>query len=240
MNLIQALKKKLSEINAFIELKIKAGELKRDSVGLSSRGLIELLNGKWKKFFWLKQVNSEILTLCEIVERKKPEVVVEIGTANGGSLFLFTKLSAKNALIISIDLPGGSFGGAYPWYRKAFYKSFSSGDQKVKLLLADSHSNNTVEKLKNILNGKKIDFLFIDGDHTYEGVKKDFNLYQSLVDDDGIIAFHDIAKHPRDWGVEVDKFWNEIKQSYQSLEIIENPDQGWAGIGILYKHKNER
>jgi predicted O-methyltransferase YrrM len=37
----------------------------------------------------------------------------------------------------------------------------------------------------------KIDFLFIDGDHSYEGVKKDFELYSTLLSDKGIIVIHD-------------------------------------------------
>lgn len=37
----------------------------------------------------------------------------------------------------------------------------------------------------------KIDFLYIDGDHSYEGVKKDFELYSNLLTDNGIIVIHD-------------------------------------------------
>lgn len=37
----------------------------------------------------------------------------------------------------------------------------------------------------------KIDVLFIDGDHSYEGVKKDFELYSKLLSDNGIIIIHD-------------------------------------------------
>lgn len=37
----------------------------------------------------------------------------------------------------------------------------------------------------------KIDFLFIDGDHTYEGVRKDFNLYSTILSENGIIVIHD-------------------------------------------------
>lgn len=37
----------------------------------------------------------------------------------------------------------------------------------------------------------KIDLLFIDGDHSYEGVKKDFNLYSKLVSPNGLILIHD-------------------------------------------------
>ncbi len=37
----------------------------------------------------------------------------------------------------------------------------------------------------------KIDILFIDGDHTYEGVKKDFDLYSTILSTNGIIIIHD-------------------------------------------------
>ena len=37
----------------------------------------------------------------------------------------------------------------------------------------------------------KIDFLFIDGDHSYDGVSKDFNLYSTIMEKNGIIAIHD-------------------------------------------------
>jgi len=42
-----------------------------------------------------------------------------------------------------------------------------------------------------VMQDIKIDFLFIDGDHSYEGVKKDFELYSTLLTDKGIIVIHD-------------------------------------------------
>ena len=49
---------------------------------------------------------------------------------------------------------------------------------------------------KNFLTASRSDFLFIDGDHTVEGVTKDFLLYRPLVRKGGVIAFHDIL-NPR-------------------------------------------
>jgi predicted O-methyltransferase YrrM len=88
--------------------------------------------------------------------------------------------------------------------------------------------------VESILVDDKLDFLFIDGDHTYEGVKKDFEMYSPLVRKGGLIAFHDICKHPPQLNCTVDKFWNEIKGSYDFEEIIDNPSQNWAGIGVLH------
>lgn len=228
------LKKALNEINAARELRNFAPLLKQDADGLNPEELLQLINSdKWRRFFWIKQVNSEILALCKLIERKKPRFLLEIGTANGGSLFLFSRLAHPEATIISVDLPGGQFGGGYPSYRRDFYKSFANSTQKIFLLRANSHDENTLEQVKDILGVHSLDFLFIDGDHTYQGVKTDFDLYASLVKKNGIIALHDIAHHPTDWGVEVDTFWSEIKQYYSFQEFIENPEQGWAGIGII-------
>lgn len=42
-----------------------------------------------------------------------------------------------------------------------------------------------------VLQDIKIDVLFIDGDHSYEGVKKDFDLYSTILSENGIIILHD-------------------------------------------------
>jgi hypothetical protein len=46
-----------------------------------------------------------------------------------------------------------------------------------------------------VMQDIKLDFIFIDGDHSYEGVKKDFELYSQLLTDKGIIIIHDTDKN---------------------------------------------
>src|SRR5438093_4155214 len=53
------------------------------------------------------QVRSEILGLLRRVKQLRPRVVVEIGTANGGTLFLFARVAAPDARLVSLDLPTG-------------------------------------------------------------------------------------------------------------------------------------
>ena len=179
------------------------------------------------------QVKSEILRLLEILEAIKPTNVLEIGTANGGTLFLFTRVCSGNALIQSIDMPGGEFGGGYPGWKASFYRSFALDSQKIILHREDSHSKLALDSVKRNLGTSKFDFIFIDGDHTYEGVKKDFEMYSPLIRDGGIIAFHDIVPHADGSGREVSVFWEEIRSQYDFEEIVEDWRQGWAGIGVI-------
>ena len=178
------------------------------------------------------QVKTEVIELCRIIQELKPKRIVEIGSASGGMLFLFGHV-ANPEKIVSADLPRGRFGGGYPFWKVPFFRSFGKRGV-IQLIRADSHSKETLEKLKAHLNESQVDFLFIDGDHTYQGVKQDFQMYSPLVRKGGIVAFHDIVTHDPTVECEVDQFWKEVKQSYHYIEIIESPNQKWAGIGVLY------
>jgi hypothetical protein len=65
------------------------------------------------------------------------------------------------------------------FYRKNFYPRF------IKDTSENAYYNFFV------LQDIKIDFLFIDGDHSYEGVKRDFELYTQLLTENGVIIIHD-------------------------------------------------
>ncbi|HEX3436509.1 MAG TPA: class I SAM-dependent methyltransferase [Pseudacidobacterium sp.] len=179
------------------------------------------------------QVRSEIKPLLEMVRGMRPRTVLEIGTARGGTLFLWTRVVAENAHLISIDLPGGAFGGGYAWWRKPVYQSFATSKQKLDLLRGNSHSMDALTRIRKLLDGEPVDLLFIDAGHTYDDVQQDFSMYSPLVRPGGLIVFHDIAEHPKEKNCDVYRFWSEIKQQYDSGEFIEDPHQGWAGIGYL-------
>jgi predicted O-methyltransferase YrrM len=177
---------------------------------------------------------EELIELAKVVEDKKPRTILEIGTARGGTLFLASQLAADDALIVSIDLPDGMYGGGYPKWKIPFYLSFKKANQKIELIQGDSHSDEIYNQLLSILNGRKIDYLFIDGDHTFEGVKKDFDTYTQLLNDKAVVAFHDIGKDlsevPNHF---VHEYWESIKNKYNYKEVIKDPKQSKLGIGII-------
>lgn len=182
------------------------------------------------------QIKEEFLELLKNFKRLNPRYILEIGTANGGTLFCFCKLVRDDATIISIDLPEGPFGGGYPNWKISIYQAFKKPNQKLYLLREDSHQKEALEKVKEILDGNQLDFLFIDGDHSFEGVKKDFEMYSPLVRKGGIIAFHDIAPNGiLELAGGVSRFWKEIEKKNYYREIINNQNQEGFGIGILIK-----
>ncbi len=179
------------------------------------------------------QVRSELLEFASLIQERRPKAFLEIGTRNGGTFFVLCRLADPEAIVISLDLPGGRFGGGYTIFQVPVIRRMKMARQKLHLVRADSHRLETQLRVTNALHSCQLDLLFIDGDHTYEGVKKDFDMYSPLVKKGGIVAFHDIVQ-VSDAGVEVARFWNEVKSSYQHREIIEDPQQGWGGIGVLY------
>lgn len=182
----------------------------------------------------LQQARSEIIQLAELFRQRQPKTVVEIGTAHGGTLFIWCRLAPENATIISLDLPGGIHGGGYPPWKARLYRRFALPTQKLHLIRGDSHKPEMLAQLKSMLPGDgKVDFLFIDGDHTYNGVKSDFEMYSGLVRPGGLIVFHDICKHAAEHNCQVDRFWHEVKNERHTHEFVHDWNQGAYGIGVI-------
>jgi predicted O-methyltransferase YrrM len=192
------------------------------------------------------QVRSEFVQLGKLLQESAPRRSLEIGTNYGGTLFLLCTISPSDAKIISLDLPFGPFGGGYPKRRIPLYRRFRRGGQQLHLLRADSHAQKTKDRVLQILGGEKLDYLFLDGDHTYEGVSSDFEMYAPLVRSGGMVAFHDIVTYRPETKCQVGQFWREVKGRYAHREFIEEVKNGepptaitgasmeTAGLGVLF------
>jgi len=182
---------------------------------------------------YMPQEKEEITQLAKFVCELQPKVVVEIGTKFGGTFKIWNEVT--NAKTISIDLVDGIHGGVtrddVNNRNEYFINLYGS---RCNFIEGDSHQDLTYDLLVNVLKGQKIDFLFIDGDHTYEGVKQDYEMYKELVSDNGYIAFHDIndTQRHRDRNVYVGKLWNELIG--EKIEF--NIKADWAGIGVIKKN----
>lgn len=166
----------------------------------------------------------------DLIKHHAPKQVVELGTHLGCSLFSMAQAVKDFKLNTKLDAvdtwKGDEHAGFYPEeifkrvqeIRAEFYP-------KLKINLVRSTFGQAVKKYKN----KSIDLLHIDGRHTYEDVKEDFETWFDKVSDDGIILFHDISV--RQWGFGIYKLWEELKKKYKTIEFGHS-----FGLGVLYKN----
>ncbi len=192
----------------------------------------------------LKQNLVELEAFVNFLQPASLSTVLEIGTMKGGTLYLWCQLSRPDAHIYSIDLPSGRFGGGYTSKLELLFHRFKQAEQSLTCIRGDSHATATQRAFSRALNSAKVDSLFIDGDHTYEGVRRDFEDYEPFVRPGGVIAFHDIVFNPLNSAdFEVWRFWNEIKgQHPDAMEFVEPPngERRTIGIGAIRKKETSR
>lgn len=173
------------------------------------------------------QVRSELVEFLSLLRAERPARLLEVGTGNGGTLYLLSWAAAADARILSVDLR------PLPRPRRLLYRLFAGRRQRLAVWSADSHATETRDEVRRFFRGEPLDVVFIDGDHTYEGVRRDFELYAPLVRPGGVIAFHDIVDGPETAVGGVPRFWREVRSSLaEPLELVESWAQGGFGIGV--------
>jgi hypothetical protein len=175
------------------------------------------------KHFECAQDPAELAQLIELVRGKAS--LLEVGSCFGGSLKRMASVLAPQSLVVSVDAPLDNTPKAFnPLLSlKDACRKISWMGHHVELFVGDSHSAQTVA---GVAQYAPFDFGFIDGDHSYEGVKADWANYGPMCK---VVGFHDIAG-PVDGCV---RFWNELKGYYKTEEFV-SAGKGF-GIGIVYR-----
>lgn len=94
----------------------------------------------------------------------------------------------------------------------------------VVIVEGNSLAKETVQKVKNVLGGTTVDWIFIDGFHDFKSMSTDFNNYNQFLSDTGYIGFHDIWQSDS-----TTKFWNLVKSKFNNVIEIKHG----TGIGII-------
>lgn len=172
------------------------------------------------------QIPTEITQLAKAVQAIKPKIIVEIGTARGGTSLIWSYLASQR--VITCDLNDMRL-------QRPLFSQFPppGSNCKVTLLTGNSHEASFKARLAQELNGEKADFMFIDGDHTESGVEADYNDYKEFVRPGGLIAFHDIVEKQPLPTNQVYPFWKRVKVGADVQEFVADPNQRGFGIGLL-------
>jgi predicted O-methyltransferase YrrM len=166
------------------------------------------------------QKPAELAELLELLATDvRPRRVLEIGSDAGGTLWAWRQLPTVSQ-VCAISLAGGPFSTG---------RRLQVDVQRL-LHVGDSHSPGAHLWAIEL---KPFDFLFLDGDHTEAGVRRDLELYAPLVAPGGLIALHDVLRHPAQPSVGVWRVWTEIVAGpCWHWEIGRRP-YDWGGIGVF-------
>jgi predicted O-methyltransferase YrrM len=150
------------------------------------------------------QVYEELLHLAYWLRGFRPRNVLEIGTV-GATFFVLSQLSTGKKACVDIRdirhrIHGFMFGHEWQFFQ------------------GDSHSESTRDAIASYCGA--YDVIFIDGDHRYEGVARDFEMYRELLSERGVIMFHDVDpdhvfKDKEAGGVH--RFWQELSEGTKTM-----------------------
>lgn len=157
-----------------------------------------------------------------LVDQFKPKILVELGTHSGNSYFSFCQSVATNKTntkCYAVDTwQGDQHAGSYS--EEIYEKVFQHNEKNYKAF--SNLMRMTFDEAVNQFEDGSINLLHIDGLHTYEAVKHDFETWLPKMADGGIVIFHDTKVLERGFGVW--RLWSELQQLY--------------GLNIEFSHSN--
>lgn len=178
------------------------------------------------------QLPAEIVAFAEFARAREPRTFVEIGTEAGGTNFLLGRAIESIEVAVAVDV----------FVRNRWrLRRYARPGMRFVARQGDSSAPATVERVRRVLDGREIDLLLIDGDHSLAGVLADLRLYRPLVAPLGLIAFHDIVPDERlrtgqisrAYAGEVPLLWDLVRRQLPHWEFVEDWNQDGLGIGVV-------
>jgi MMP 1-O-methyltransferase len=166
---------------------------------------------------------EEVVFLMEVAKQLPEDAVIANFGAGFGTSSLALREVLPNAKITTIDIrregnPYGGLGNEYNAFNDAGLLD------KLPIQVHDDSANYGFNLYKNI--GKPVfDFVFVDGDHSKEGLTRDIEAWKPLVKKGGMMAFHDYEKDVwADVAVTVDTMMSDWKVvgHVRTLKVLKN------------------
>jgi len=176
---------------------------------------------------------GHLATAFWLVKAIRPNVFVELGTHTGNSYSAFCQgvaLLGLSTRCFAVDTWQGDEHAGY-YDEEIFVDLTAFNDRNYagfsKLL------RTTFDDARNYFpdgdTSGGIDLLHIDGLHSYEAVKHDFETWKSALSRRSVVLFHDTNVRERGFGVW--KFWRELAAQYPSFEFDHSEGLGVLGVG---------
>lgn len=174
---------------------------------------------------------GHIFFAYDLIRNLEPKNLVELGTFKGTSFYSFSQAVKDASLkteLFAVDTWEGDPQAGLLYGDKTYHFVIDIlrkyyGKQNTRLL------RKTFLEASKEFKANSIDVLHIDGLHTYEAVKEDYETWKGKVKDSGVIIFHDIKV--ADFAVW--KVWEEAKKDNKEGTFIEFEHN--FGLGVIFK-----
>ncbi|MFM9330051.1 class I SAM-dependent methyltransferase [Paenibacillus mesotrionivorans] len=162
----------------------------------------------------------------DLVRNLQPQTIVELGTHYGASFFSMCQAVKDGKLdskCYAVDTwTGDQHTGAYTNSAyKAVKKVTESAFPEAAVML-----QMTFDQALNEFADESINLLHIDGFHTYEAVKHDYETWLPKLAPNGVVLFHDIEARYVGFGVY--RYWDELIVQHPAVKFEHS-----HGLGIL-------
>lgn len=165
-----------------------------------------------------------------LVEALRPKLFVELGTHFGVSYFAFCQAMEKlylRAQAFAVDLwTGDEHSGLYG---SDVFEAVRTHNDRAYSHFSTLSKSSFDDARSYFLDGS-IDLLHIDGLHTYEAVRHDFESWLPKMSSRGVVVFHDTNVRERNFGVF--RLFAELEENYPTFEFSHGHGLGIVGVGI--------